>query len=246
MSDEIKFSGIERLYGKDALLHFQSQRFTVIGLGGVGSWAAEALVRSGIKKLTLVDYDEICISNFNRQVHALDKHIGASKIKTLQERFTNIHANIEVNLIEDFYSQDNSDSILQQSDIIIDAIDSLSAKCLLINECRKYEKKLVVSGGAGGKKDPCKLNVGDLSKTINDPLLQKLRKKLRRDYNFPRGDKKFHIPCVYSEELPQLPNACERPQGQLDCETGFGTASFLTGSMGFFLAQQALEISLRS
>lgn len=239
---QLKFSGIERLIGQDSAKILQTKKIAIIGLGGVGSWVAEALVRSGISYLRIVDYDEVCISNFNRQLHGLEKNIGKSKVQALKSRFLEIHPHLEIDCMEDFYSEKNSSMILQDMDLVIDAIDDFSAKCHLVVTCKKQKLPLIVIGAAGGKKDPTKIRIDDLSKSKNDALLQRLRKTLRQKYQFPRGKNKFQIPCVYSEELSSLQEDCEKPRGSLDCNIGYGTATYITGSFGFFAAHLAVEL----
>ena len=196
-----------------------------------------------VQRLQLVDYDEVCISNFNRQLHGLKENIGITKVEALKKRFEQINPSIEIMAIEDFYSPDNSDEILSNSDIVVDAIDTFSAKCHLIRTCKEKAIPLVVAGSAGGKTDPTQIHICDLARTKNDPLLQNIRKRLRRDYAFPRNKRKFKISAVYSEELPQWFATCEKPKGSLDCESGYGTATYITGSFGFFCAYEALRLA---
>jgi tRNA A37 threonylcarbamoyladenosine dehydratase len=246
-SDSIRFSGIERLLGKEALVRLSSSHILVVGLGGVGSWALESLVRSGVGEVTLVDFDEVCVSNINRQLHALSSTIGKSKAKVLHDRCKDINPECKVNVIEDFFSADTEGQIFSSNyDMVIDAIDALSAKALLVKLCRDKNIPLIVTGGAGGKTDPTKIIIDDLAKTLNDPLLQKLRKFLRQRYEFPRGKRsKFGVMAVYSTELPVLPENCE-VAGSLDCSTGYGTSSYITATFGFFAAYKAIDQVLAS
>lgn len=248
-----RFSGISRLYGKSVFDKFKDIHIAVIGIGGVGSWSAEALVRSGIGNITLVDMDDVCKSNTNRQIHAVTSNIGKMKVQAIKERALEINPHINIHSIEDFFTESNSDVILNQKfNCVIDAIDSLKHKCVLINKCKQLNIPIVVTGGAGGKIDPSQILINDLAKTINDKLLLRVRKKLTKDFNFPRGkNRKFHIPTVYSKEFAKYPNAegeiCELPTGEnlkLDCESGFGTASFVTGTFGFMAASKAIELAI--
>lgn len=239
---EYKFSGIERLYGPGSLEKLQKSHIAVIGIGGVGSWSAEALARSGVGKITLIDMDDICASNINRQLHATESSVGKVKVEEMKNRILSINPDCEVNAIFDFFTESTMQSLLDTKyDWIIDAFDSLSNKCLLINECKKRKLKVLSIGAAGGKIDPCQIQCADMSITRNDKLLQKVKKQLRQKYKFPRGDKKFQIPCVYSTELAQLPlEDCEvteeRRSLKLDCSAGLGAATHITGSFGFVAA----------
>lgn len=248
---EIRFSAMGRLYGVEGLARIRAARVCVVGLGGVGSWVVEALARSGIGALTLVDMDEVCLSNVNRQIHARDGTIGRSKASVLAKRVAQIAPECELLCEEVFFTESTKDRLLApQYDYIVDAIDATKHKCLLIAEARRRGLRLITCGGAGGCVDPSRIRVQDLARTINDPLLLQVRKKLRRDYGFPRRSRqKFKIDCVYSDEPPVYPRAdgsvaCEREPGadyRLNCDTGFGSATFVTGSVGFFLAAEVVK-----
>lgn len=252
MSDyETRFSAIGRLYGVAGLARVRAARVCVIGLGGVGSWVVEALARSGIGALTLVDMDEVCLSNVNRQIHAMDGAVGRSKASVLAERVGKIAPECEVTVEEVFFTEATMERLLEpEYDYIIDAIDGTKHKCLLIAEARKRNLKLITCGGAGGCIDPSRVRIQDLARTINDPLLLQVRKKLRRDYGFPGFKRqKFKIDCVYSDELPVFPKedgtvSTERESGEdyrLNCDTGFGSATYVTGTVGFFLAAEVVK-----
>lgn len=252
MSDyETRFGAIGRLYGKDGLERIRGARVCVIGLGGVGSWVVEALARSGIGALTLVDMDEVCLSNVNRQIHALDTTVGRSKAVVLEERVHAIAPECEVTVEEVFFTESTADRLLEPTyDYIIDAIDGARQKCYLIAEARKRGLKLITCGGAGGCIDPSRVRICDLARTINDPLLLQVRKRLRQQYGFPGFKRqKFKIDCVYSDELPVFPKedgtvSCEREPGEdyrLNCDAGFGSATYLTGTVGFFLAAEVIK-----
>ena len=243
---ELKYSGIGRLYGKDAMRKLSSSHVCVVGVGGVGSWCVEALVRSGVGEITLVDMDDVCITNVNRQLPALESTVGQQKIDVLRERMLLINSDVKINLICDFYTQKTKDAILSKSyDYVVDAIDSVNNKAILLDHCVKLNLPVVTSGGAGGLRDPSRIAVADLAKTQGDSLLRVLRKKLRTQYDFPKNLKEdFGIRAVYSDEKAVFPSAdggvCEVPDKQsslrLDCSAGFGTATFVTGSFGFSLA----------
>jgi len=246
-----RFGGIARLFGRPELARFQSSRVAIVGIGGVGSWAVEALARSGIGTLILVDMDEVCVTNTNRQVHALQNSVGLSKTEAMAKRIHEISPSCKVEPQEYFLTPKTLETFLEtRPDIIIDAIDSCSNKCMLIAHCRKNKIPLITTGGAGGRRDPTQVQVADLSRVINDPLAAKTRKELRKHYHFPREKRrKFGIPCVFSPEAPIYPSAdggtcCVRDPNtelKLDCESGFGTASFLTGTFGFVAASEALK-----
>ncbi len=252
MSDySTRFSAIGRLYGVDGLARIRKARVCVIGLGGVGSWAVEALARSGVGALTLVDMDEVCLSNVNRQIHATTETVGRAKAALLAERVGQIAPECRVSVEEVFFTESTMDRLLApEYDYMIDAIDATKHKCLLIAEVRKRGLKLITCGGAGGSIDPSRIKIQDLARTINDPLLLQVRKKLRREYGFPkRSRQKFKIDCVYSDELPRFPQsdgsvACEREPGadyRLNCDVGFGSATYVTGTVGFFLAAEVVR-----
>lgn len=252
MSDyEARFGGIARLYGADGLKRLAEAHVCVIGLGGVGCWVVEALARTGVGKLTLVDMDEVCLSNVTRQLHALDDTIGRSKARLLADRVAKIFPGCEVVVEECFFTESTMQGLLEPPfDFVVDAIDTTKYKCLLIAEAVKRGLNLITCGGAGGRTDPSRIKVADLAYTLNDPLLLQVRKRLRQQYGFPsHRRRKFKIDCVFSDELPVFPVAdgsvsCERETGadyRLNCDYGFGSATFLTGTFGFFLAAEVVR-----
>jgi tRNA A37 threonylcarbamoyladenosine dehydratase len=231
-----RFDGLARLYGEDGLQRLLQASVCVVGLGGVGSWAAEALARSGIGHITLVDLDDVCLSNVNRQLHALDGTIGRPKVEVMAERILAIHPACQVRPVAEFFSATTEEEILSaRFDFVLDAIDQVANKCLLIARCRQKEISIVVAGGAGGRRNPAAIRVADLSQTSHDALLQQVRKKLRDDHGFSRDPKKpFGVPCVFSTEppLPLAPGSA----GRVTCDNGYGTASFVTGTIGLVAA----------
>ncbi|MBC7659328.1 MAG: tRNA threonylcarbamoyladenosine dehydratase [Chitinophagaceae bacterium] len=250
---EQRFGGIGRLYGQKAWRKLKQAHVAVIGIGGVGSWTAEALARTGINHITLIDLDEVCISNTNRQVHALDGNIGKSKAEAMKERMLLINPNIEVTCIVDFFTPATAERILATPyDAIIDAIDSVDNKCLLLAECYRRRLPIVTCGSVGGRTDPTLIRHSDLNATTNDGLLKNVRKKLRKNFTIP-AEGTLGIPAVFSLEVPVFPNASgevcpTREKGvnsRMDCSTGFGTASFVSGSLGFAAASKAIELILR-
>jgi tRNA A37 threonylcarbamoyladenosine dehydratase len=203
-----RFGGIGRLYGPDALSRFQAAHVCVVGVGGVGSWAVEALARSAIGRLTLIDLDNIAESNTNRQLPALDPHYGMAKVTALAERVRAINPACVVQEIEDFVTEDNLDAMLGQDfDFIIDCIDNLRVKTAMAAWCVRRRQPFIVSGGAGGQMDPTKIKLADLGEVTYDPLLSKLRYNLRRYHGFPRdAGKKLQVPCVFSTEQLVYPD----------------------------------------
>lgn len=197
-----RFGGISRLYGEPALKRFSQAHICVIGVGGVGSWAVEALARSGIGTFTLIDMDHVAESNINRQLQALTTNMGKNKIQVMAERIAEINPACTVNLVDDFISPENQSGCLHNGmDYIIDCIDDFRTKAALIDFCKINQINLVTTGGAGGKSDPAKIRLTDLARSEQDPLLAKTRSLLRQRYGFPRNLKKnFKVPCVWSEE----------------------------------------------
>ncbi len=249
-----RFSGIARLYGEQALQTFSSSKVAIIGIGGVGSWTAEALARSGVQNITLIDLDEVCITNTNRQLHALEKTVGVAKVQVVKERLEQINPEGNFIAIEEFLTSDTLAELFAPGfDIVVDAIDSLKNKALLAVHCRQNKIALVTVGGAGGKKDPTLIRKGDLSESTQDNLLKRMKKKLRVDFDFPRTGP-MDITCIYSIERAVYPTdegkTCfkkdlkDKSQAKLDCATGMGTATFGTGSFGFTAAHCALELLL--
>ncbi len=247
---DFRFGGIGRLYGAAALERFREANICIVGIGGVGSWIVEALARSGIGKLTLVDLDDICESNINRQIHALDGLIGTSKIETMAERCRSINPECEVTTLHTFLTAKNVDEILEPNfDYVIDAIDSTNHKVAIIASCKERGTPVLTIGGAGGRIDPTQIEICDLSRSINDQLLKRVRKQLRQQHGFPRQKRrKFHIDCVFSPEEPMYPESCDieeedsSPKSvRLDCSSGFGAATHLTGTFGFYAASHILK-----
>jgi len=241
---ENRFGGIKRLYGSTALAKFKESHICVIGIGGVGSWVAEALARSGIGQLTLIDMDDICVTNTNRQIHALSNTIGETKIEAMAARCRLINPEIKLNLIDDFIDKQNCFKYLSgEFDYIFDAIDSISAKVALIAHCKRNKYPLLTCGGAGGQLDPTQIQVTDLAKTIQDPLAAKVRSELRRFFNFSKNPKrKFRIDCVFSTEQLSYPDmngeVCKEKADsdgnmKMDCASGFGASTMVTASFAF-------------
>ncbi|MGO8700986.1 MAG: ThiF family adenylyltransferase [Limisphaerales bacterium] len=234
---ELRFGGIARLYTPEGLKRLRQASVCVIGLGGVGSWAAEALARSGVGSITLIDLDDVCVSNVNRQLQALDGVIGQPKAEVMAARVRAINPGCQVRAVQEFFNESTAEEIFATSfHWVLDAIDQVPNKCLLIAQCRQKRIPIIASGGAGGRKDPARVRVADLAQTAHDPLLQQVRKRLREEHGFPRDPKAlFQVPCVFSPEPPVFPPDCDTdlPRG---CDHRYGTASFVTGTFGFVAA----------
>jgi len=235
-----RFAGIGRVYGETRLTTFEQAHVMVIGIGGVGSWAAEALARTAIGEITLVDMDILVASNINRQLPALTDTLGLEKTQAMAERIRGINPRIKLNIIDDFLTADNLVQLLATPpDVVLDCIDDVKAKLALILHCRRHKIPLVVSGSAGGKTDPLSIRVADLSKTEYDPLLAKIRRTLRQDYNMCKKPKdKFGVTCVYSIEQPYQPETCTT--GGLQCG-GYGSATVMTASVGLVAVAEVLK-----
>ncbi|MDQ2990734.1 MAG: tRNA cyclic N6-threonylcarbamoyladenosine(37) synthase TcdA [Pseudomonadota bacterium] len=248
---ERRFGGLARLYGQPALERFRAAHVCVIGVGGVGSWIVEALARSAVGALTLIDLDNVAESNINRQIQALSGTIGQAKIDALAERIAQINPYCKVTLVEDFITPDNLGEMIGAGryDYVVDAIDSAKAKAALIAYCRARQIALITIGGAGGQTDPTKIAVRDLSKTEQEPLLKRVRKLLRVNYGFPRGEKnKFNVDAVFSMEPLKFPeddascslDADQRSVTGLNC-AGFGSSVVVTASFGMVCAAHILR-----
>jgi tRNA threonylcarbamoyladenosine dehydratase len=248
-----RFGGIARLYGVRALERFSQAHVAVIGVGGVGSWVVEALARSGIGALTLVDMDDVCITNTNRQLPALSSTYGQAKVEVLAQRVLQIQPDCRVQPVAEFLLPSNVERLLAPGfDAVIDAVDSTAIKALLIAECQKRQLPIFVSGSAGGRRDPTAICTADLGQAGADPLLQQVRRKLREDYGYAKSPEgrpmHWGVPCVYSKEkavYPQPDGSCSTHRSaesglRLDCAAGFGAATHVTAAFGFTLAAQVL------
>ena len=251
-----RFGGIARLYGQAALERFLTSRVAVIGIGGVGSWAVESLARSGIGHLTLIDLDEICVTNVNRQLHAMDGQIGRQKTEAMADRARAIHPACDVRILPTFFTEKNAAEILDMGfDAVLDAIDTVKHKALLLAECHRRGIPVVTCGGAGGRRDPTRIRVTDLAYSGKDGLLHQLRRTLRNDHGFPKTPLNqkplpLGIDAVFTDEPPIFPHcdgtvSCERPEAtsnlRLTCESGYGTATHVTASFGMIAAGRVLE-----
>ena len=230
------FGGIARLYGDAGLKRFQGSHLCVVGIGGVGSWVAEALARSGIGAITLIDMDHVSLSNINRQLVALQSTRGKAKVEVSQQRINEINPACRVNMVEDFVTPENLDELLDPAfDAVVDCIDNFRQKAALIAWCRRNKIAVVTVGGAGGKRDPAKLQIADLSRTHKDVLLSRTRKELRQNYGFPRNTRRrFSVSAVYSME------EVKGKGSGLNCG-GLGSVTHVTATAGLFAVSRVLE-----
>ena len=240
---ETRFGGIARLYGRSGLQRLRAAHVCVVGIGGVGTWVVEALARSGVGALTLVDLDEICVTNINRQLHALTDTVGRAKVEVMADRVRAISPDCRIVCEQKFFNAQTADELLAPKfSHVCDAIDSVSNKVLLLARCREKNLPVVSCGGAGGRRDATLVRVADLAKASHDRLLAEVRKKLRRDFLFPAEGSPMNVDCVYSAEAPVFAwpdgSVCatraETEDGsRLNCEGGLGSATFVTGAFGF-------------
>lgn len=252
---ERRFKGTRTLYGDDAVGTFAAAHVYVIGVGGVGSWAAEALARTAVGTITLIDLDVLVASNVNRQLPALDSTFGQSKIDAMATRIREINPKVRLNLIDDFLTTENVAALLPSREeakaataqgrpiVILDCVDDMNAKLAIVLHCRFNKLKLVCAGGAGGKIDPSQIRVSDLRDSYQDPLLAKLRNKLRHEKGINSALKeKFGIKCVYSIEPPRVDKSCQT--GGLQCG-GYGSAVVITSVVAMMMVSEALQLLLK-
>jgi len=250
-----RFGGVGRLVGREGLARLAAAHVCVVGVGGVGSWTVEGLARSGVGALTLIDLDEVCLTNVNRQLHALDGQVGRAKVEVLADRGRLINPACRVTTVVNFFTKASAERMLApEFDYVVDAIDSVSNKALLIAECQRLGRPVLTVGGAGGKRDATMIRSGDLGDSWGDGLLKMVRRKLRTDHSYSpgkqRGKMPFGIRCIWSSEAPTFPWAdgtchAEAEPGsnlKLDCESGFGTAVFVTGAFGLAAAGEVVRL----
>jgi tRNA A37 threonylcarbamoyladenosine dehydratase len=250
---DARFGGFAQLFSGEAFAKIRSAKICIVGLGGVGSWAAEACARSGIGSMSLVDLDDICVSNMNRQSHALTSTIGRRKCDVLAARVEEINPHCAITVHPVFFSEKTADRILSDTPtVVIDAIDRVTNKSLLIAECVKRGIPIVTTGSAGERTDPTAIRVADLAETIHDPLSSYVRKRLRQRFGFAKyGTAPFGVPCVFA---PRQRNTEKRRRsaecgenslpvkGGIGCANGLGSAVFVTGAFGFFAAAEAVKM----
>jgi len=245
-----RFGGVSRLYGATALARLGSARAAVIGVGGVGSWAAEALARCAVGRIVLIDLDHIAESNANRQIHALGDEFGRSKAQSMAQRVRDINPGAEVTAVEEFVDPLNVQALVSGFDVVLDCIDQVAAKAALIAWCRASGQPVVVAGGAGGRTDPTRIRHDDLAAVRGDPLLAGVRRMLRRDHGFPSAAGQrplaFGVPALYSDEPVRAPAGSAetpRPGAALAC-AGYGSSVVVTAPLGFALAAAAISALL--
>lgn len=253
-----RFGAVARLYGREGLDRLRAAHVCVVGIGGVGSWTVEALARSGIGALTLIDMDDVCITNVNRQLHALDGTIGRPKVDAIADRVRLIHPHCAVTPIAQFLTASTASVLLATPfTFVVDATDKLANKCLILTACRERGIPVLTLGGAGGKRDGTQVRVRDLAHTEQDELLRQVRRKLRREFGFTAGlhrsdpsvQAPFGIPAVFSPEKPVYPHSdgtcsTEPEPGAsttLDCASGFGTATHVTAAFGLAAAGEVIR-----
>lgn len=246
-----RFDGNRRLYG-EAYERVRGAHVMVVGLGGVGSWTAEALARSGVGALTLVDGDDVCVSNVNRQLHAADGSIGQPKADVMAARMRAIHPDCRIAAVRSFFVRTDADRFFAEHyDFVVDCVDGVTAKASLIGNCHARGIPVITCGGAAGKIEPGQVQVADLVDAHHDRLLMFVRKLLRKHHGFPkRGGKRFGVPCVFSPEPIRMPEGCDassaaaddgggpfpEADGRLNCEGRLGSAVFVTAVFGFHAA----------
>jgi tRNA A37 threonylcarbamoyladenosine dehydratase len=247
-----RFGGTQRVYGLTGTEILRKSHVCVVGIGGVGSWVAEGLARTALGHITLIDLDDICVTNTNRQIQALLDTVGEAKVEAMAQRIKQINPACRVSQIEDFVTPDNVSELLDHTyDFVVDATDSIKAKAAMIAHCKRNKIPIITIGGAGGQIDPTQVSVTDLSKTIQDPLASKLRSELRRFYHFSTNPKRrFGIDCVFSTEQLRYPQAdgsvsmnktLTDGSVKLDCNTGFGAAVAVTATFGFVACAKVIE-----
>lgn len=245
-----RFGGLDRLYGVQGANRIRAAHVVVVGVGGVGSWAVEALARSGVGRLTLIDLDNVAESNINRQIHALDDTVGMAKVEAMRQRIAHINPECQVTCIEEFVDPDNWLVLLgdAQVDAVIDACDQVKAKTAMAAWAMKQPVCFISVGAAGGKRLAHQVDVDDLSNTSHDPLLAKLRYNLRRGHGAARNGKKMGVACVFSREAVAPPDAscAVAGDGSLNCH-GYGSVVSVTATFGQCAAGWVIDqISSRS
>jgi tRNA A37 threonylcarbamoyladenosine dehydratase len=252
-SSDLAFAGTKRLYTASGLTRLAQSKVSVIGIGGVGSWAAEALARTAIGHIQLIDLDDICATNTNRQIHADHNHYGRLKVEAMADRIRAINPECKISIEADFINFNNQAELFKEKpDYVIDAIDSVTAKVDLIAYCKRNKIKIITTGGAGGQKDPLKITTADLSRTWQDPLAAKVRSELRRKYHFTKNPKRrFGVECIYSTEQLNYPTpdgstshakpTVNETSNKLDCDGSLGTSMMVTATFGIVAASRVVN-----
>ena len=257
-----RFSGVGRVYGRVGLEYLSRAHACVVGLGGVGTWTAEALVRSGVGEITLIDLDEICVTNINRQLHALTSTVSQSKVEVMGRRLIDINPDLTIHTRQNFFTPHTEETLLGPRDeapifdVLVDAIDHTERKALLIESCIHRHIPVVTCGAAGGRHTPQLITRDDLSRSTHDGLLRKVKRSLRkRDMiSCINSDDIWGVPAIFSTERPIYPDGhggvCHTPPSQealrLNCDVGFGSLSFVTGTFGFVAAGAAIDLMMQN
>jgi len=244
---ERRFGGVTRLLGAAAHARLRAARIAVVGVGGVGSWAAEALARSGVERITLIDLDHVAESNANRQIQALGDEFGKAKVVAMAQRIEAINPRARPVCIEEFVTADNVSELIREFDLVLDCIDQVSAKAAMIAHARSIGLPVITCGAAGGRTDPTRIRCADLARVLGDPLLAKVRYRLRRRHGFARESSNrkpsFGVDAIYSDEPVRLPVGQESGQGvrsSLAC-VGYGSSVVVTAPFGFAAAARAVQ-----
>lgn len=251
-----RFGGLRRLYGESAYCLLPQLHMVIVGLGGVGSWSAEALARTGIGHITLIDYDTVAKSNINRQLVGLSETLDEKKSSVMRTRIHNINPACQIKVIDDFINSANLADYLSPAhgyDYVIDAIDSIQFKTEMIAHCRRNKLPIITTGGAGGVTDPTLIHVADLSKTYNDALAARVRNNLRSRHGFSKNpQRRFGVECVFSSQHKLYPkddgSVSHKKPGihgvNLDCRFGYGSSVTVTASFGMIAASRAINKAL--
>ena len=252
-----RFGGIGRLFGTAAMERLHAAHVCVVGIGGVGSWVVEALARTGIGALTIVDADDVCVTNINRQLPALTDTVGRPKVSVMAERVRLISPSCRIGALPEFYTKANAAGLLAPPfDFVVDCVDRMSIKAHLIHESHARGLRVLTCGSAGGRRDPTQVRASDLGRTGNDELLRQVRRQLRREHGWPAGTGTVGSPmgvaCVFTSEKPVYPHhdgtcGTEPEKGEslrMDCASGFGAATFITGTFGFVAASEVVRLLL--
>jgi tRNA A37 threonylcarbamoyladenosine dehydratase len=250
-AEDPRFSSLGRLLGAPALERLSRAHVAIVGVGGVGSWTVEALARSGIGALTLIDMDDICVTNVNRQLPALTATVGRPKISVLAERVAQINPSCAVREVCEFLTESNARRLLTGDfDFVVDATDRMSVKAAIIGTSRDLATPVLTVGSAGGRVDATQVRCVDLGQAGGDELIRQVRRKLRREYGWSKGEGHFYdVPTIVTTEPPRFPwsdgSVCAEPEPgsnlRMDCATGFGAACFVTGAFGFLAAGEVVN-----
>jgi tRNA A37 threonylcarbamoyladenosine dehydratase len=251
MPADPRFSSLGRLLGVPAIARLARAHVAIVGVGGVGSWTVEALARSGVGALTLIDMDDVCVTNVNRQLPALTATVGRPKISVLAERVAQINPDCAVREVCEFLTESNARRLLDHGfDFVIDATDRMSVKAAILGTARELGAPVLTVGSAGGRVDATQVRCVDLGQAGGDELIRQVRRKLRREYGWSRGEgQTYDVPTIVTTEPPQFPwsdgRVCAEPEPgsnlRMDCATGFGAACFVTGTFGFLAAGEVVR-----